>query len=139
MAHPDGDASPGAELTFDQELAAVERSLHDLKQRYSQVQQDQATQADLQARQETLKQQGRRQPSTAMKQELKQIEQQLDDLDWKLESQLFSLKDAFWQVVRFAGLGVVLGWGLAFAVLQSPPPKDAIAPDAPTLTSPPTP
>ena len=111
---------------FEQELAAVERSLHDLKARYTQVQQDQHTQAQLQERQEQLQRQMERSPAPELKAELTRLQTQLDELTARLESQLFSwgsLRESFWQIVRFGGLGVVIGWSIAFAVLQSPNPS----------------
>lgn len=134
MSRPDANQPQSEEIRFEQALAEVERSLQELKQRYSQVQRDQATQTQLQARQETLKHQLKQRPSPEAKTELKQIEDQLDELATQLESQLLtwgSLKTAFWQIVRFSGLGVVLGWFLAFAVLQAPRPQ----PPAPTPAS----
>ena len=139
MSRPDANGQQSEELDFDQELAQVERSLQELKHRYTQVQQDQARQAQLQSRQETLKQQLKRQPSPTLKTELKQIEAQLEELSVNLESQLFtwgSLKESFWQIIRFGGLGMVLGWLLAFAVLQSPKPEPAIVTPAPTAPAP---
>lgn len=135
MSRPDAHEPQSEEIVFERELAEVERSLQQLKQRYSQVQQAQAAQAELAQRQETLKQQMQLRPGADLKAELQQIETQLDDLATQLESQLFtwgSLKESFWQIVRFSGLGIVVGWALAFAVLQSPPP----APPAPTEASP---
>jgi hypothetical protein len=49
----------------------------------------------------------------ALQTELKQIKEQLETIELNLESQLFSwgsLKEPFWQAVRFGGLGVVIGW-----------------------------
>jgi len=48
-----------------------------------------------------------------LKVELRQIKEQLEAIEINLESQLFSLgslKEPFWQAVRFGGLGVVVGW-----------------------------
>jgi len=138
MSRPDANESQ-AELDFDQELANVERSLQELKQRYAQVEQDQATQAQLQKQQASLKQQLKHRPSAEMKAQLKQIETQLEELEVNLESRLFtwgSLKESFWQIVRFGGLGIVLGWFLAFAVLQSPKPESRPNPSMPTTPAP---
>ncbi|XHX77118.1 MAG: hypothetical protein RBJ76_22170 [Stenomitos frigidus ULC029] len=112
--------------TFEPEFAAIERSLADLKERYTQVQQDEQTQAQLQERQKQLKQQSQRSPSAALKAELAQLQTQLDALEVTLESRLFSwgsLREPFWQIVRFGGLGIVIGWSIALAVLQSPNPS----------------
>ncbi|HEY9894022.1 MAG TPA: hypothetical protein V6D34_01195 [Candidatus Sericytochromatia bacterium] len=112
--------------TFEQELTAIERSLADLKERYTQVHQDEQTQVQLQEHQKRLKQQIQRSPSPALKAELAHLQTQLDALEVKLESRLFSwgsLREPFWQIVRFGGLGLVIGWSIAVAVLQSPNPS----------------
>ncbi len=105
------NSNPDDELDFDQSLQAVEQSLQLLKARYSQVQLDQQQQQQLQQRQSQLERESR--PSPALRRELKQISQQLEDLELALESRLFSwsgLREVFWQAVRFGGLGVVIGW-----------------------------
>jgi small-conductance mechanosensitive channel len=101
------------------------------------VQQDQAQQAQLQQRrdrlQQALEQSAGADLRTALKVELKQVQAQLDELEINLESQLFSwtsLKEPFWQVMRFGGLGVAIGWFLAFLVINAPQP----APPTPAPT-----
>ncbi len=114
-----------AERTFEQELTDIERSLLELKERYSQVQRDEQLQAQLQERQAQVKQALQQTRLTTLKVELKQIQEKLDELEVNLESRLFSwgsLREPFWQVIRFGGVGVVIGWLLAFAVLQQPKP-----------------
>ena len=47
--------------------------------------------------------------------ELKRLQKQIRTLEETLENQLMSwnnLKEPFWQVLRFVGLGLVLGWFL---------------------------
>jgi hypothetical protein len=125
MSPPDANGQQSEELEFEQRLAEVERSLLALKDRHTQIQQGQQRQSDLKARQENLKGQLRNTPSPVLKAELQQIQDQLDELEVSLESRLFSLstlKEPFWQAVRFGGLGLIIGWGLAFAVLQNPQP-----------------
>jgi hypothetical protein len=126
------------ELDFNQELQAVERSLQDLKTRHLQIQQAEQEQAQLRIQQQHLQRQraSASRPDPALAAELKAIQTKLDDLEFTLESRLFEwgqLKKPFWQLVRFSGLGLVLGWLMAFAVLQSPRPQ----PQAPTSLSPP--
>jgi DNA repair exonuclease SbcCD ATPase subunit len=94
---------------FEQELLELEQAIVALKERYNQVQADKFHQRELQQRLKQLRysQQPKR------KAELKQIKQQLEVLEINLESQLFSwgsLKEPFWQAVRFGGLGVIIGW-----------------------------
>lgn len=126
MSPPNTNGQQSEELEFEQSLAEVERSLQALKDRHAQIQHDQQRQTELQGRQEQVKRQLRHAPTPALKTELQQIQDQLDELEVALESRLFSLstfKEPFWQIVRFGGLGLILGWSLAFAVLQSPQPK----------------
>lgn len=125
-------SQPGTdELTFEQELAEVERSLQELKDRHSQVQQAETAQAPLKLRQAQIKRQLQRAASPELKAELEQIQNSLDDLEVKLESHLFSWKKPFWQIVRFGGLGLVIGWVMALAVLQRPQPIPQASPVTP--------
>jgi predicted RNase H-like nuclease (RuvC/YqgF family) len=127
------DRGGAEELTFEQELAAVEQSLHSLKERYTQVEQDQQEQAQLHQRRDRLQAELEQAKQPELKAELKQIQSRLDELEFNLESRLFSwssLKEPFWQIVRFGGLGMVLGWFLAFAVLKQPQPSSAPLPPA---------
>ena len=123
MSQPSTD-----EPNFEQELVEVERSLKELKDRYSQVQQAQTAQAPLQQQQEQVKRQLQRTDSPELKAELRHIQDSLDDLELKLESGLFSWEKPFWQIIRFGGLGLVLGWLMAIAVLQVPQPAPQPAP-----------
>ena len=74
---------------------------------------------------------GGNQPELAA--ELEKIEKELNEVDVRLESQLIPsgfLKDYFWQTVRFVGLGMAIGWGMAFYVMKHPTPN-AIEPNQP--------
>jgi hypothetical protein len=131
MSPPDANGRQSEELEFEQGLAEAERSLQALKDRHLQIQQDQQRQTDLQVRQQQLKDELQNQSSSSLKSELQQIQEQLDELEVSLESRLFSLstlKEPFWQAVRFGGLGILIGWGLAFVTLQSPQPNPQPAP-----------
>lgn len=100
---------------FEQDLEQVERSLQALKERYHQVTTDQQRQQALQERLTQVQQQLSRDRSRSLQQELNRIKNQLDELEVALESHLFSwngFKEVFWQAVRFAGLGMILGWVL---------------------------
>lgn len=99
------------EPDFAQELEELERSLVYLKKRYNQVQSDGQKKAQWQQRRQELQQNQHQTPE--IKAELQQIKQQLEALEINLESQLFSwrsLKQPFWQAVRFGGVGVIIGW-----------------------------
>ncbi len=126
-------ASPTDEINFDQALENVERSLSDLKDRYAQIQRDQQQLETLQQRKAELK----NNRSSHLKTELREIKQQLEELEITLESRLFSwsgLKEVFWQAVRFGGLGIAIGWSLAFVTLKNPTPTTSSTPS--TLSSP---
>lgn len=117
--------SPATEADLEREFARgleeVERSLTALKERYAQVQQDKARQAELKHRYEEVRQNNRRHRSPELRTELQQIKQQLEILEINLESSLFSwssLKEPFWMAVRFGGIGLVIGW-LLKAIVDS--------------------
>ena len=55
--------------------------------------------------------------STLPKEELDQLEERIESLKITLESKLLSWREAsepFWQIVRYGGLGLVVGWALGF-------------------------
>ncbi|NEP10619.1 MAG: DUF2203 domain-containing protein [Symploca sp. SIO2C1] len=105
---------------FEQTFSEVERSLQSLLKRYHQVQRDQQQQAELHQRREQIKKQLHRTSNRrSLQAELKKIKEQLETIEINLESQLFSwgsLKEPFWQAVRFGGLGIVIGWILKSCV-----------------------
>lgn len=114
-------SSPGSEPNqpnagadeFEQALLEVEHSLQALQERYQQVQQDRRRQAELQQRRERIRKDlGQTRNRQMLRDELNRIKEQLETIELNLESRLFwgSLKEPFWQAVRFGGLGVVLGW-----------------------------
>lgn len=134
MATPQPTGAQAEELAFEQELAETERSLLALKERYAQVQRAQNTLPQLQEQRDRLQRHLKRQPTPELKAELECLQTQLDELEYHLESQLFtwdSLRKPFWQILRFSGLGIVVGWFLAFAVFQTAPPKPASLTPAP--------
>ncbi len=125
---PDPDESA---LTFEQVLERVERSLQDVKERHAQIEHDQQLQENLEARSQALRSQLRQSKSSDLKLELQKLEKQLEDLEVNLESRLFSwagLKEVFWQALRFGGLGIAVGWSLAFYTLKNPVPSNTSSP-----------
>ncbi len=127
---PDHSEGSNPQLPTDPEIEQVfqevERSLQSLRDRYSQIQQAQLRQNQLQERREHLERELQQSELPALRRELSQLQEQLQSLELELESRLLSfddlkrlffqsvkmgiLGDAFWQVVRFGGLGVLLGW-----------------------------
>jgi hypothetical protein len=105
--------TPGDESEFVQALETVERSLAAVKERYTQIQVDRQRQAELGNLREDVRKSVRQNPLPQLKQELREIEQELAAIELNLESSLFSwgsIKQPFWQAVRFGGLGILLGW-----------------------------
>ncbi len=107
--------TPEDESEFVEALETVERSLVAVKERYTQIQVDRLRQAELGNLREDVRKSVRQNPTTQLKQELREIEQELEAIELNLESSLFSwasIKQPFWQAVRFGGLGILLGWML---------------------------
>lgn len=112
-ASSDPQEAENSEPEFVQALAEVERSLIALQERYAQVKRDRQRQVELKHRYEEIRQNRSIARSQEMKAELKRIEQELETLQVNLESSLFSwrsLNEPFWMVVRFVGIGIVIGW-----------------------------
>ncbi len=110
-SQPSPDDSQSFDQEFSQELVSLEESLTELKQRYAEIQQAETEQSELKDQMNVLKSRRSREPG--LKAELAQIQKRFEELDLILESRLLSwssLKEPFWQVVRFGGLGIVLGW-----------------------------
>jgi hypothetical protein len=99
---------------FEEAIANLEISLKNLKNRYHQVKEDEARKEELQQREQELKVQWEKNYSREpIKSELHYLERELEELEMRLESKLFrlsSLSEPFWQAIRFAGIGVILGW-----------------------------
>lgn len=105
--------TPRDESEFVVALETVERSLAAVKERYTQIQVDRLRQAELGNRREDVRESVRQNPLPQLKKELREIEQELETIELNLESSLFSwgsIKQPFWQAVRFGGLGILLGW-----------------------------
>ncbi|WP_448560871.1 hypothetical protein [Trichothermofontia sp.] len=118
---PDGEAAN--DDAFERILGDLEISFQSLKERYQQIKQDQSQQAALQQRLGAIElelQTAQSQPQiTELKKEAQQILRQLEALSVNLESRLInweSLREVFWQAVRFVGLGIVVGWVLRSCV-----------------------
>ena len=115
------------DTNFVQELAAVEQALADLKYRYRDLQNALRQRVQMEEKREEVQ---TNQPKDALTQELGEINQKIQELSIDLESKLLTdadlqrilrqlywealkegvLREWFWQIVRFGGLGVILGW-----------------------------
>ena len=114
------------EIEFEQTLSTIERSLLALKERYGVVQTAEIEQENLTKHRQEIEAQWQENQLPELEQELQQIDERLQELSVTLESHLLSepalqdlfwkglhqgiLGEAFWQIVRFGGVGLVLGW-----------------------------
>ena len=99
------------ENDLEQILLEVEKSLEQLQERHTQVKQDLSKRSQVQERHQELKEQKKdKSLPEPLKTELRSIQEELDSLEFNLESGL--LPDIFWQVVRFVFLGIAIGWFL---------------------------
>ncbi|ELS05364.1 hypothetical protein Xen7305DRAFT_00051070 [Xenococcus sp. PCC 7305] len=109
LENQENSAAAKSDREISQILTEVGQSLEELRTRYLQVEQDWQRHAELVKHKQELEQKKasnfEREP---IKTELKDIEQQISELEINLESVL--LPDLFWQAVRFGGLGIAIGW-----------------------------
>lgn len=98
-------------VEFEESLAETQQSLNSLKDRYFQVKEALQKKEELQQLQVKLKEE-KNPKEYPLKTELNQIQQQIDQIELNLESRLFQwsqLAEPFWLIVRFVGLGIVIG------------------------------
>jgi chromosome segregation ATPase len=116
----------GDDAEFEQAIVDIEQSLSTLKQRYYQVKQDLQQQAELKGQFESLEQEWQIHQQPELEKELINLRDQIQELSVALESALLSSRDfqrlfwkgirqgllseVFWQIIRFGGLGIVIGW-----------------------------
>jgi predicted RNase H-like nuclease (RuvC/YqgF family) len=103
-------ATPVNEKTeLERDIDELEQGIFALKQRYANIQLAEREQVVLQRNRNELKQKGSKHPE--VRHELKMIQARLEELEAILESQLWKW-DPFWDIARFMGLGIAIGWGL---------------------------
>jgi len=110
----DPEISPSAD-DFDLESAILdlESKVILLKQRHEQIEADKARKSELEGKKKELQKEKKNASGDSLKSEIHFISQELDEIEVRLESQLFkwsSLSEPFWQIVRFGGVGVIIGW-----------------------------
>ena len=118
---------------LEAQLQETKQLLAEIEQRFHQVQHDLIEQQELQNKQEQLKlqipdglnnQKLRRKPNSgnerspanpqkeALRQQLLELSDRLEQIEGDLESRLLSwssFREPFWQIVRFGGIGVIIG------------------------------
>jgi hypothetical protein len=118
----------GDDAEFEQAIIDLRQSLVKIEQRYIQIKQDLQHQAQLHQRLEEVEREWNLNQLPELEKELLQIRSQVQELSVALESALLSNQDfqqlfwkgvkqgllgeVFWQIVRFGGLGIVIGWFL---------------------------
>lgn len=121
---PNGDR----DSNFGLALAALAQSLQKLQTRYDEVQSQREKQQQVQEYRTDLEVRLDSEKQPELEQELERIRLELEQLSLQLESELLTdrqlqkifwdglrqglMGDIFWQIIRFGGLGLILGWGL---------------------------
>ena len=111
---------------FTEAIEEVEAAIASLKDRYRQINEAEQQKKDLEAQFSQIEPQWRENPLPELEKELVQIREQIQELEVILESNLLKegelkrlfwegirrglLGEVFWQIVRFSGIGVLLGW-----------------------------
>ncbi len=111
---------------FEQSVQSLEENLQRLKSRYAEVQTHQVQQASLAHHRQELERQWQSEQLPVIEQELLSLTEEEQALSLALESELLTnsqlqtllwqglrqgiMGEAFWQFLRFGGLGVVVGW-----------------------------
>lgn len=102
------------QLNIEDAIAHLQARLEQIKQRHQQIINDRQRKDELIARKEEIKTlKAENNPPDSWKSELKYIEEELDAIEVRLESELLkwsSLSEPFWQIVRFVGIGIIIGW-----------------------------
>lgn len=105
MAFPD--------LEFEAAITRIEQDLDALKQRYQDILTASAKLAELTEQKQQISHQAEAvQKQQSLKTELHLIESEIEKLEVQLESHLLDWREPFWQIVRFTGLGILIGWFL---------------------------
>lgn len=100
------------EFDIDEAIANIEASLEKVKARHQQIILDQAKKKELQQRKEEIKKLVKHNHQDSLKSELHFLEDELLQIEIRLESELFKWHKPFWIIVRFVGIGIVIGWFL---------------------------
>jgi chromosome segregation ATPase len=123
---PQTEPSSESDLEIDREIAEVEELLSQVKQRYEQIriaqadltpltQQQRELQKQLKSSQVNSLAQAQWRDRQGLKEELAAVEQRLTEISVELESRLISwqsFREPFWQILRFGGVGIILGYYL---------------------------
>ena len=101
-----------SEIDITDAIANIEISLEKIKQRHQQIMVDQGRKKELEERKQEITELQKNNKLDSLKSELHFLEQELEQIEIRLESQLFNWSEPFWQIIRFVGIGIVIGWFL---------------------------
>ena len=111
MSFSESSSNSHSNLEIEKSLTEVQQSLNELDTRYRQIKQDWQRKVELMAEKKVLEQKkANNSEKEPIGTQLNHLRQELETLELNLESIL--LPDLFWQVVRFVGIGIILGWFL---------------------------
>jgi hypothetical protein len=99
-------------IELDTKLSELAQSYEEVRNRITQVKAAQLNREELLAKLQELEGQSE---LGGYKTQLRDLQQQLDQVELELESKLFNftqLQRPFWWIVRFGGGGILLGWWL---------------------------
>lgn len=118
MRKPDSQSESSGWDDINTQIQQAEQLLNEIRQRLQQVQTGQGAQALLHQQQKDLQAQLNRatgassQVQRELQVQLDQIKAQLETIEVEIESRLISwssFREPFWQIVRFSGLGILIG------------------------------
>ncbi len=118
MRKPDSQLESSGWDDINTQIQQAEHLLSEVRQRLQQVQTGQGDQALLHQQQQDLQMQRDRatgsssQVQRELQVQLDQIKAQLETIEVEIESRLISwssFREPFWQIVRFGGLGILIG------------------------------
>jgi hypothetical protein len=110
------DSSSDQWQEIESQIQETEALLAEVKQKFEAAKTTDSDRQNLQIRQQELERKLQTKLNLQQRQELKAqlqiIQSQLEDIDTGISAQLItwsSFKEPFWQIVRFSGLGFLLG------------------------------
>jgi hypothetical protein len=105
-------------------IQELEELLTELRDRYEQVKVDEPLRSQLKDQVAAHKKALKTTPKASLKADLAKLSDQLDEVEMRLESRLVSwlgLREYFWQISRFGGIGVLIGWSLTTWMMNDRP------------------
>ncbi len=115
MSNEQKASESATQVSIEEQITEIEASLDKIKQRYQQIEIDNLRKTELIEQKSAIKEKLPKNKQDSLKSELQYIEDELNEIEVRLESELFKWSnfiEPFWQIVRFVGIGIVIGWFL---------------------------